>query len=106
MTFILSNGIGEIGMPQAVAALQAGAAALDIVEAGITPVEADPNVPTVGLGGAPNMLGEVECDASIIDGRTRNVGIIAGLRGYVNALWLARQVMEQSPHVAIGGQRL
>jgi L-asparaginase len=91
-------------MPAAVDALKAGRSALDVIEAGITPVEADPEVPTVGLGGAPNMLGEVECDASIVDGRTRNVGIIAGLKGYINALWLARQVMEQSPHVAIGGE--
>lgn len=91
-------------MPDAVEALRGNLPALDVVEAGIGPVEADPTVPHVGLGGAPNMLGEVECDASIVDGRTHQVGIVAGLKGFVEALWVARQVMEKSLHIAIGGE--
>jgi L-asparaginase len=101
---ILSNVLGKVGMPDAVDALQGHLPALDVVEAGIGPVEADPAIPYVGLGGAPNMLGEVECDASIVDGSTHQIGIVAGLKGFVEALWVARQVMEKSLHIAIGGE--
>ena len=65
---VLMNGEGRVGMDAAVLALEAGKSALDVVEAGIHPVEADPAVRTVGYGGYPNLAGVVECDAAIMDG--------------------------------------
>ncbi|MBU1699111.1 MAG: N(4)-(beta-N-acetylglucosaminyl)-L-asparaginase [Candidatus Eisenbacteria bacterium] len=99
----MANGEGEIGLPAAVAALQGGASALTAVERGIGVVEADPSIHSVGRGGIPNLLGEVECDAAIMNGRTLQVGVVGALQGYLNAISVARQVMERLPHAVLAG---
>ena len=100
---VLMNGEGRVGMDAAVLALEAGKSALDVVEAGIRPVEADPAVRTVGFGGYPNLAGVVECDAAIMDGVTRECGSVGALSGYLHAIQVARQVMERLPHVMLVG---
>ena len=47
--------------------LAAGAGGLDAIEAGIRLVEADTSIRTVGRGGWPNLLGEVELDAAMTE---------------------------------------
>ena len=91
-------------MQSATSSLKNGEHSLDIIEAGITPVEADPNTPHVGIGGAPNILGELETDAAIMDGDNLNVGVVGALKGYVNTIWLARQVLDFLPHTMIVGE--
>ncbi|KPV61554.1 MAG: Asparaginase [Candidatus Bathyarchaeota archaeon BA1] len=49
--------------------LKEGSSALDAVEEAIKFVEDDPSDYTVGYGGLPNLLGEVELDASMMDGK-------------------------------------
>jgi isoaspartyl peptidase/L-asparaginase-like protein (Ntn-hydrolase superfamily) len=61
---ILANCEGGFGMQAAIEELTRGRPVLDAVEAGIRAVERDPRVRTVGLGGAPNLLGEMECSRS------------------------------------------
>ena len=58
--------------------------------AAIRRVEANPDDHTVGFGGLPT-LGEVELDASIMDGRTLATGAVAALQGYQDAIDLARR---------------
>ena len=58
----------KLEFPAALAVLQSGGPALDAVETGIRAVEQEPSVRTVGVGGAPNRLGEMELDASIMEG--------------------------------------
>jgi L-asparaginase len=101
---LLVNSEGRSGFAAARERLQAGAAALDAVEAGIRLVEADPAVHSVGRGGDPNLLGEMECDAAIMDGATRRAGAVGALRGYLHAISVARQVMERLPHVFLAGE--
>jgi L-asparaginase len=101
---VLANSVGGIGMAAAVAALQAGLPALDAVEAGIRPVEADPTVDSVGVGGWANLLGQVELDASLMDGRTLHSGAVAALQGYIHPISVARQVMVRLPHVLLAGE--
>lgn len=102
--FILINEEGKVGLRAGLEALRRGATALDVVEAAIRPVEADPAVHSVGRGGWTNLLGASECDASIIDGRTRRAGSVAALRGHLHAISVARQVMERLPHVLLVGE--
>ena len=101
---IVAGSEGEVGMAAAVAALQAGLPALDVVEISIRPVESDPAVRSVGVGGWPNLLGQVELDASIMDGVTLETGAVGALQGYVYPISVARQVMERLPHVFLVGE--
>lgn len=101
---VLANEEGSAGIAAAAEALRAGRSALDAVEQGIRLVEADPSVRTVGYGGAPNLLGQVECDASIMDGATLRSGAVGALRGYLHAISVARAVMENLPHVLLVGE--
>ena len=101
---ILANSAAGVGMRAAVEALQSGRHALDVVETGIRPVESDPTVRSVGVGGWPNLLGQVELDGSIMDGRTLRTGAVGALQGYLHPISVARQVMERLPHVFLVGE--
>jgi beta-aspartyl-peptidase (threonine type) len=83
--------------------LARGGSALDAVEACAKIIEADPTDTSVGRGGRPNVLGEVELDASIVDGTTHRTGAVAALVGYLHPISVARAVMERTPHVFIVG---
>ncbi|GAB4564487.1 MAG: N(4)-(beta-N-acetylglucosaminyl)-L-asparaginase [Anaerolineae bacterium] len=85
-------------------ALEEGRSALDVVEIGIRPVEVDPEVRSVGVGGWPNLLGVVELDASIMDGRTLETGAVGAVKGFIHPISIARRVMEELPHVFLVGE--
>ena len=101
---LLANAVAGAGMPTAVALLAAGVPGLDAIEAGIRLVELDLSVDSVGVGGLPNLLGAVELDASIMEGRTRRCGAVGALIGYPHAISVARRVMERLPHVLLVGE--
>ena len=102
---IIASSNGAIGMDHAMRALKSGGSALDAVEIGIRLVEANPAEHSVGYNGYPNILGELELDASIVDGRTLDSGAVALLRNYPYAISVARQVMERElPHVLLAGE--
>jgi len=100
---IVSSFNGAGALPEAMRILRRGGSALDAVEAAARIVEADPRDTSVGRGGWPNILGEVEVDASIMDGRTRRAGAVAAVRGYLYPISIARAVMERLPHVLLVG---
>lgn len=83
--------------------LSSGGIALDAVEAGVRVPEADPNNPTVGLGGYPDRDGRVTLDACIMD-HLGNCGAVASLEDVVHAISVARAVME-NPARDVGGRR-
>lgn len=101
--FVLASANGHVGMDAAIETLRAGGSAVDAVEAGVRQVESNLEDTSVGLGGLPNVLGEVELDASIMDGATRTVGAVGAVRGYEHVITLARRVMEELPHVLLVG---
>jgi beta-aspartyl-peptidase (threonine type) len=106
---IVASENGRLGAAAAMELLRNGGRALDAVELACRIVEDDPDDHSVGYGGLPNVLGEVELDASIMDGRTRRAGAVAAVHGYARAITLARKVMEETPHVLIaarGAERL
>jgi beta-aspartyl-peptidase (threonine type) len=84
--------------------LRLGGHALDAVELACRVTEDDPRDMSVGYGGLPNVAGEVELDASIMDGRTLRTGAVAAVTGYGNPITLARMVMEELPHVLLVGR--
>ncbi|MGA9349602.1 MAG: N(4)-(beta-N-acetylglucosaminyl)-L-asparaginase [Anaerolineae bacterium] len=100
---IVASSNGKVGISAAMEVLRNGGSAIDAVEAGIRLVESNPQDNTVGLGGIPNLLGEVELDASIMDGRTLAAGAVAALQGYEHPISIARKVMEELPHVLLVG---
>lgn len=100
---VLGSTVGGVGMPAAIDAARGGRSALDVVEAGIRPVEADPTVRSVGVGGWPDLTGRIELDASIMDGRGMRCGAVGALRGYLHPISVARQVLERLPHVLLVG---
>lgn len=100
---IIASSNGDVGIGAAWEILEAGGSALDAVEAATRLVEDNPSDHTVGYGGYPNLLGEVELDASIMDGTTLRAGAVGALRGYRHAISVARRVMEELPHVMLAG---
>jgi len=96
---------GELGLPAGVEILAAGGSALDAVEAAVRLVESNPDDHFVGVGGIPNLLGVLELDASIMDGRTRAAGAVAAVRGFAHPISIARRLMERLPqHVMLVGE--
>ena len=100
---VLANSEAAGGISAAAAILAEGKPALDAIEAGIRLVEADETVRSVGRGGWPNLLGEVELDACVMDGTSLRCGAVGALKGFLHPVSVARQVMELLPHVFLVG---
>jgi len=92
-----------VGFAEGMKIMRAGGTALDAVEATIRPVESNPEDHSVGYSGLPNILGEVELDASIMDGRTLESGAVCAVHGYEHVITLAKEVMLRLPHVLLAG---
>jgi len=102
MLLVGSENAG-VGFADGMRVLRGGGRALDAVEAAIRRVESNPADHSVGYGGLPNILGEVELDASIMDGRSLEAGAVCAVQGYEHVISLARQVMRRLPHVFLAG---
>ncbi|MDB3991801.1 isoaspartyl peptidase/L-asparaginase [Schleiferiaceae bacterium] len=76
---------------------------LDVVVHCLTMLENDPRF-NAGLGAVFNDQGEVELDASVMDGSTKMAGAVAGLKHIKNPAKLARAVMEETEHVLLIGE--
>ena len=101
---LVTNNEGTVGVPTTVRSLAEGAAALDAIEAGIRLIEADPTVRTVGRGGLPNLVGDVELDACVMDGTTLRTGAVGTLKGFLHPVSLAREIMRRLPHEFLVGE--
>ena len=83
--------------------LAEGGEALDAVEAVILLLEEDPRF-NAGRGAVYTWEGGHELDASIMDGRDRDAGAVAGVTTIRHPILLARKVMTDSPHVMLAGE--
>jgi beta-aspartyl-peptidase (threonine type) len=79
-----------------------GGSALDAVEAAVRLLEDDPAY-NAGTGACLTSAGDVELDASIMDGFTLRCGAVAVLKDVKNPVTVARRVMERSEHVLLAG---
>jgi L-asparaginase / beta-aspartyl-peptidase len=104
MATVIASQNGIVGIREAMRILKGGGSALDAVESGVRRVESNPEDHTVGYDGYPNLLGELELDASIMDGGTLRSGAVGAMQGYRHAISVARQVMDRLPHVFLVGR--
>lgn len=82
------------------AVLARGGAALNAVETAVRALEDCPLF-NAGRGAVFTHEGTHELDASLMDGRNRAAGAVAGVRGVMNPISLARLVMTESEHVLL-----
>lgn len=100
---LIANAEAWPGFSTSVELLRAGTPSLDAMVAGISMVEAEPRVRSVGFGGWPNMLGVMECDAGVMDGTTREVGAVGAVPDTLHVAALAHEVLKRLPHVMLTG---
>ncbi|MBB3318827.1 MULTISPECIES: N(4)-(beta-N-acetylglucosaminyl)-L-asparaginase [unclassified Rhizobium] len=100
---LLANKEAWPGFPTSVEMLRDGANSLDAMVAGIGKVESEVKVRSVGYGGWPNMLGNMELDAAVMDGNTREVGTVGAVPNTLPVARLAHEVMKRLPHVMLTG---
>jgi beta-aspartyl-peptidase (threonine type) len=85
------------------AKLDDGGNSLDAIEAAIRVMEDSPLL-NAGKGAVFTREGRNELDASIMDGRTKAAGSVAGVTVIRNPITAARAVMEKSKHVLLTGR--
>src|SRR3974390_1418938 len=100
---LVTNNEGTLGAPTTARLLLQGAHGLDAIEAGIRIIEADPSVRTVGRGGWPNLLCQMELDACVMDGTTLRSGAVGALQGFLHPVSVAREIMRRLPHELLVG---
>lgn len=100
---LLANAEAWPGFETTVDLLKQGEAGVDAMVAGIARVEREAKVRSVGYGGWPNMIGEMEFDAGVMDGTTRDVGAVGAVPATLPVSKLALEVMRHLPHVMLTG---
>src|SRR2546430_10073856 len=75
-----------------------GGSALDAAQAAAVVLEDDPSF-NAGTGAALTSAGEVELDASCMDGTALRAGAVACVKTVKNPILVARRVCDDSPHV-------
>jgi beta-aspartyl-peptidase (threonine type) len=89
-------------LEQALEAAYEQKTALDAVAAAVVVLEDSPLF-NAGRGSSFNAEGEIEMDASIMDGATLRAGAVAAVRRIRNPILAARLVMEKTRHVLLAG---
>lgn len=84
------------------AILESGGTSLEAVTATVKIMEDDP-LYNAGKGAVFNAQGEIEMDASIMDGATLKCGGVAGVTMLKNPIMGARTVMQKTDHVLMAG---
>ncbi|SPP78635.1 probable isoaspartyl peptidase/L-asparaginase GA20639 [Drosophila guanche] len=77
--------------------------ALDAVEAAVRSMELDENF-NAGYGSCLNTDGQVEMEASLMEGRDLRAGCVTLLRDVMHPITVARRLMEKQRHTFIGGE--
>lgn len=82
--------------------LHDGGEAADAVEQAVMTME-DDEAFNAGRGSVLNATGEVELDASMMEGKTYRAGAVAAVQQIANPVSVARLIMEKSTHVLLVG---
>lgn len=100
---LLANSEAWPGFDKSVELLKQHHHGIDAMVAGISEVEREAKVRSVGYGGWPNMLGKMEFDAGVMDGTTRDIGAVGAVPDTLPVAALAHEVMKRLPHVMLTG---
>lgn len=104
MALVIGNWEARAGSEGARRGISAGKPAIEILHAALRQAESDVEAPTVGAHGLPNILGQAELDASLMDGTTLRTGAVGALSGYAHPISVAYEVMTRLPHVFLVGE--
>src|SRR5579864_1569847 len=96
---------GKVAVETAWQARQDGADLLTSLEKGLSACELEPEFLAIGLGSLPNQDGELELDASMMDGTDLSAGAVCAVRGICPVISLARLVKDKTPHVMLAGDQ-
>ena len=82
--------------------LSGGGTALDAAEAVVQILESDPTFNAGLYGSVTNEDGEVEMDASIMDGATLDIGAVAGIQNIKHPVAVARALLKEKAILLVG----
>src|SRR4029077_10318931 len=102
LKFLLRNYEASNGIERAVRDLLAQKHRHDVLENCLRELEEDESIDAVGYGGAPNILGVMELDASFMDGNNRSVGAVAAVQKFL-PIKIARRLMDTRLHTLMVG---
>jgi beta-aspartyl-peptidase (threonine type) len=83
--------------------LKRNGTALDAVTEAVRTMEDNP-IFNAGTGAWPNLSGEIEMDAVIVDGKKISTGAVACIRRVKNPVLVAKKVMEETDHILLVGE--
>jgi beta-aspartyl-peptidase (threonine type) len=89
-------------LAQGAALLRAGRRSLDVVVETVASLEEDPTF-DAGRGSVLNLAGEIEMDASVMDGSTRRAGSCVAVRDVANPIRLARAILDDNRAAMLAG---
>ncbi len=92
---------GEVAVRAAWESRLKGADLRTTVEDGLIACELNEEFLAIGLGALPNAEGDVELDASMMDGADLSAGAVCAVRDIVPVISVARRVMEETHHVML-----
>ncbi|XP_078412591.1 threonine aspartase 1 isoform X3 [Cetorhinus maximus] len=90
---------------KAIEKLQAGALAVDVVTAALIELEDSPFT-NAGMGSNLNLSGDIECDASTMDGKSLNFGAVGALRGIKNPILVANKLLSEAQKGKLSAGRI
>ncbi|XP_011601825.2 threonine aspartase 1 isoform X2 [Takifugu rubripes] len=90
---------------RAVDQLNAGALAVEAVAAALVELEDSPFT-NAGMGSNLNLLGEIECDASIMDGKSLQYGAVGSISGVKNPVLVANRLLSEAQRGKLSAGRI
>lgn len=101
---LIANHEGRSGAEKSAQMLKQQQNGLRAIIEGIKIVEANLDIHTVGMSAWPNILGQLQLDASVMDGNTRRTGSVGALRGFLHPVEVAYHVMTDIAHEILVGE--
>ncbi|XP_053189338.1 threonine aspartase 1 isoform X3 [Scomber japonicus] len=90
---------------RAVDRLKAGALAVEAVAAALVELEDSPFT-NAGMGSNLNLSGQIECDASIMDGKSLHYGAVGAISGIKNPVLVANRLLNEAQKGKLSAGRI